>query len=116
MRGHSGGNSRIFCARSCVRNVLSRHSQGESSLGTKRFERLLDSARSLARIIHDGSSRNCGVALRDGRVEPRGTEAYLKQYVEGLSGEPARLHRNPMQACRSSESAIAVEAFMNNAG
>jgi hypothetical protein len=42
-----------------------------------------------------------------GRVEPGGTEAYLKKYVEGLSGEPAR---------RSSESAIAAEAFMDNLG
>ncbi len=43
-------------------------------------------------IIHDGSSRctRCigksngypAVAKRDGRVEPRGSEAYLKQYVE----------------------------------
>jgi hypothetical protein len=31
----------------------------------------------------------------------------LKQYVEALRGEPAR---------RSSESAIAAETFMNNAG
>ncbi len=45
-----------------------------------------------ARIIHDGSSRNRAVALRDGRVERGRPEAYLKQYVEGLSGEPARLH------------------------
>ncbi len=45
----------------------------------------------LARIFHDGSSRNRSVASRDGRVEPRGTEAYLKQYSEGLSGEPARM-------------------------
>jgi hypothetical protein len=35
----------------------------------------------------------------------------LKQYVEGLSGEQARY-----QACRSRESAIAAEAFMDNAG
>ena len=27
-----------------------------------------------------------------GRVETRGPEAYLEQYVEGPSGEPARLH------------------------
>ena len=45
---------------------------------------------SLARIIHDGSSRNRGVALRDGQAQARGTEAYLKQYGEGLSGEHAR--------------------------
>ena len=45
----------------------------------------------LTRIIHDGSSRNREVATRDGRVEPRGREAYLKQYVDRPSGEPARL-------------------------
>ncbi len=32
----------------------------------------------LAHIIHDGSTRKRGVAQRDGRVEPRRTEAYLK--------------------------------------
>jgi hypothetical protein len=65
----------------------------------------------LTRIIHDGSSRNRGAASRDGRVEPRRTKAYLKQYVEGLSGEPARLAPKPRgQACRSSGSAIAAEA------
>ncbi|MEX5215713.1 MAG: hypothetical protein NW703_16320 [Nitrospiraceae bacterium] len=29
--------------------------------------------------------------MRDGRAEPREPEAYLQQYVEGVSGEPARL-------------------------
>ena len=65
------------------------------------------SGKGLTRIIHDGSLRNCGVVLRDGQAQPQGTEAYLKQYGEGLSGEHAR-----QQACRSSESAIAAEAFM----
>ena len=49
------------------------------------------SDRLLAHIIHDGSSRNREVATRDGRVELRGREAYLKQYVDRPSGEPARL-------------------------
>jgi micrococcal nuclease len=35
----------------------------------------------------------------------------LKQYVDRPSGEPAR-----RQACRSDVSAVAVEAFVNNAG
>jgi hypothetical protein len=35
----------------------------------------------------------------------------LKQYVDRPSGEPAR-----RQACRSGVSAVAVEAFVNNAG
>lgn len=68
----------------------------------------------LPRIIHDGSSRNGRVAWRDGRVETRGSEAYLKQYVEGPSGEPARLHGKTVRRLRSGESVIAVEAFMNN--
>ena len=42
-------------------------------------------------IIHHGSSRNRAVVSRDGRAEARGTEAYWNQYVQGLSGEPARL-------------------------
>jgi hypothetical protein len=50
-------------------------------------------------------------------VEPRGAEAYLKQYVEVVRGEPARRPREARgQACRSGISAVAVEAFMNNVG
>jgi len=49
-------------------------------------------------------------------VEPRGTEAYVTQSVEGLSGELARQHARHMLARRSSESAVAAEALMNNAG
>ena len=60
---------------------------------------------------HDGSSRNRAAALRDRHADPRKTDAYLKQYVEELSGEPAC-----RQACRSSGSAIAAEALMNNVG
>ena len=48
-------------------------------------------AKRKARFIHDGSLRNHAVASRDGRVEPGEPKAYLKQYVEGASGEPARL-------------------------
>ena len=49
----------------------------------------------LARIIHDGSSRNRAVAMRDRRAEPRGREAYLKQYVDRPNGEPACLDAGP---------------------
>jgi hypothetical protein len=35
----------------------------------------------------------------------------LEQYVDQLSGEPAR-----RQACRSGVSAVAVEVFVSNAG
>ena len=49
----------------------------------------------LARIIHDGSSQNRAVAKRDRRAEPRGREAYLKRYVDRLSGEPACLDAVP---------------------
>ena len=59
----------------------------------------------LAHIIHDGSSRNRAAALQDRHTEPRRIDAYLKQYVEGLSGEHAR---------RSSVSAFAAELLMNN--
>ncbi len=55
--------------------------------------------RALARIIRDGSLRNRPVASRDGRVEPRGREVYSLQYVDRLSGEPARLHAGDA-ACR----------------
>ena len=48
-----------------------------------------------ARISHDGSSRNRAVATRDRRAEPRGREAYLKQYVDRPSGEPACLDAGP---------------------
>ena len=65
----------------------------------------------LAHIVHDGSSRNCVAALRDRHAEPRKTDAYLKQYVEELSGEPAC-----RQVYRSSGSLIAAEALMNYAG
>ena len=44
-----------------------------------------------AHTIHDGSSRNRAVAKQDKRGEPRGREAYLKQYVDRPNGEPACL-------------------------
>ncbi len=72
------------------------------------------------------------MGTRRGAAKDRGV---LEQYVEGLSGEPARhtklclnrrvrsdrggevfCHRLRMQACRSRESAIAAEVFMNNVG
>ncbi|HEV8327978.1 MAG TPA: urease accessory protein UreD [Nitrospiraceae bacterium] len=37
----------------------------------------------LALMIHDGSSRNRAVALRDGHAEPRGPEAYLNSTSRG---------------------------------
>jgi hypothetical protein len=49
----------------------------------------------LARIIHDGSSRNRTIARRDRRAEQRGREAYLKQYVDRLNGEPVCLDAVP---------------------
>jgi hypothetical protein len=54
---------------------------------TSRFDRL----GRLARIMHDGSSRNRAVATRDRSAEPRGRETYLKQYVDRSNGEPACL-------------------------
>jgi hypothetical protein len=49
----------------------------------------------LARIIHDSSFRNRAVAKRERRAEPRGRKAYLKQYVDRPSGEPACLDAEP---------------------
>jgi hypothetical protein len=43
-----------------------------------------------ARIIQEGSSRNRADAKRNGRLEPRGREAYSQEYVDRLSGETAR--------------------------
>ena len=63
---------------------------------------------------HACGRRRAGGVLR---AEPRGAEAYLKQYVEVERGEPARLGAETCtQACRSGVSAVAVEAFMNNVG
>ncbi len=71
----------------------------------------------------------------EGGQAPGGKGPVPKQYAEGLSGEPARhtklclnrrvrsdrggevfCHRLRMQACRSRDSAIAAEVFMNNVG
>jgi hypothetical protein len=60
--------------------------------------------RCLSRCSSDGDRRP-----KEGRQSP--------QYVDRPNGEPACLdpgHRVP--ACRSGESTIAAEAFMNNAG
>lgn len=67
--------------------------------------------RTLLRNACRTSSRKCGVAWRDGRVEVRRTEAYSQQYVDGLSAEPAR-----RVACRSSDSTLAAEVLVGDAG
>jgi hypothetical protein len=48
-------------------------------------------------------ARRARGAAREGSI--------LEQYVDRLSGEPAR-----RQACRSGVAVVAVEAFVNNAG
>ena len=62
-----------------------------------------------------GFYKEAGPLVRVGeagsRAEPAREEAYLKQYVDRPSGEPAR-----RQACRSDVSAVPVEAFVNYAG
>jgi len=65
----------------------------------------------LAHIVHDGSSGNRVAALQDRHAELRRSDAYLKQYDEELSDEPAC-----RQVYRSSGSAIAAEALMNYVG
>ena len=42
----------------------------------------------LTRIIHDGSSRNRGVAQRDGRAEPGGREASLNRMLTDRAASP----------------------------
>ena len=42
----------------------------------------------LARMIHDGSSRNRRVTWRDRRAEPGRTRSVLVQYVEGPRASP----------------------------
>jgi len=68
-----------------IRSTAVGHSRGSGN-PVKAF------SSALAHIIHDGSSRNCQDAKRDGHAEPREAEAYLKQYVEAARGEPARQH------------------------
>ena len=64
-----------------------------------------------AHIFHGGSSQNRAAAFRDRHAEPRRTDAYMSQYDEELKVEPAC-----QQACRSSGSATAAEALMDNVG
>jgi hypothetical protein len=64
-----------------------------------------------AHIFHGGSSQNRAAAYRDRHAEPRRTDAYMSQYDEELKVEPAC-----QQACRSSGSATAAEALMDNVG
>lgn len=52
-----------------------------------------------------------------GMRSPEVAEAYLKQYVEAMKGEPARWPREADgQGGRSGVWAVAVEALMNNVG
>ena len=71
-----------------------------------------------ARNIHEDSSRNRAHAKLDRCAEPRGREAYLKQYVDRPSGEPACLDAASAASrlVAAAKSSIAAEAFMNNAG
>lgn len=43
-----------------------------------------------APMVHDGPSRSRPDTSRDGHAEDRGADAYLKQYVEAVRGEPVR--------------------------
>ena len=55
--------------------------------------------------------------MRDRRAELREREAYLKQYVDRPSGEPACWPPKARgQAGRSGVSVVAVEVLMSNAG
>ena len=65
--------------------------------------------------------------MRDGHAEPLAAEAYLKQYVEAVRGEPARRHaleahvglsQRRTRCCliATGRTAVAIEAVMNNVG
>ncbi len=58
----------------------------------------------LARIIHDGSSRNRAVASRDGHAEPLGPKAYLNSTSRGQAASlPAEgLSQQRMRDCSRS--------------
>ncbi|TKB52576.1 MAG: hypothetical protein E8D50_12250 [Nitrospira sp.] len=67
-----------------------------------------------ARGAQGTGSAVCGGACPAARRTGTGTNkkgASPQQYVDRLSGEPAR-----RQACRSGVSTVAVEVFVNNAG
>ena len=64
-----------------------------------------------AHIFHGGSSQNRAAAFRDRHAEPRRTDAYMSQYDEELKVELAC-----QQAFRSSGSAAAAKALMDNVG
>ena len=49
----------------------------------------------LARIIHDGSSRNRAVAKRDRRAEPRGREASLNRMLTDRAASPPAWTQRP---------------------
>jgi hypothetical protein len=52
-----------------------------------------------------------------GARSPREAEAYVKQHLEAVRGEPTRLGvASRGQPCRSGVSAVVVEAVMNNVG
>ena len=76
-------------------------------------ERAVEDSPRLTRAIKAGLGLPLKMRRERQAPEPslRGREAYLKQYVDRPSGEPAR-----RQACRSDVSAVAVEAFVNYAG
>jgi hypothetical protein len=78
--------------------VLSMCQEGTGTGATKEsgnIYRLGKVGAAKARIIYGGSSRNRAVAKRHRRTEPRRREAYLKQYVDRPSGEPACLDARP---------------------
>src|SRR5438093_6469233 len=49
----------------------------------------------LARIIHDGSSRNCAVATRDRRAEPRGGATPRLGVPKGMHSRRGDFTRGP---------------------
>jgi hypothetical protein len=66
---------------------------------------------------HVCGRRRVGEPAVSWHAEPQGREAYLTQYVDRPSGEPAPLECGErIQACRSGVSVVVVEASMRNVG
>ena len=82
---HTGTDTAILHHRDGVYHAAQRTHPSRWSGATRNWTKI-------ARVtLNDGSSRNRAVAKRDRREEPRGREAYLKQYVDRPNGEPACL-------------------------
>ena len=68
-----------------------------------------------ARIIHDGSSRNRAVALRDGHAEPRDPDAYSCSTLRGRAASLPAVRCVATALARSSALCIILARRKNTA-